>query len=86
MYNCDFSIYKSASLLVDDFNMAYTDDKGTLNDAKNKNGLHIVDAFRYMIDCVLQFDKWQDYVRYYAKGFNLLLYFSLTLICLGGGG
>ena len=47
--------------------MAYTDDKGTLNDAKNKNGLHIVDAFRYMIDCVLQFDKWQDYVRYYAK-------------------
>ena len=67
MYNCDFSIYKSASLLVDDFNMAYTDDKGTLNDAKNKNGLHIVDAFRYMIDCVLQFDKWQDYVRYYSK-------------------
>ena len=67
MYNCDFTVYKSASLLVDDFNMAYTDINGTLNDAKKKNGLHIVDAFRYMIDCVLQFDKWQDYVRYYSK-------------------
>ena len=67
MYNCDFTVYKSASLLIDDFNMAYTDINGTLNDAKKKNGLHIVDAFRYMIDCVLQFDKWQDYVRYYSK-------------------
>jgi len=66
LYNCDVKIYQSAQLLCDDMNMAYTDDQGTLNKAKKEHGLHITDAFRYLCDCILQFEKWQDYVRYYS--------------------
>ena len=33
-----------------DINSAYFDDKQTLDEAKKKHGLHIVDAFRYLID------------------------------------
>lgn len=33
-----------------DINSAYVDAKGTLNEAKKKHGLHVVDAFRYLID------------------------------------
>ncbi len=36
--------------LVSDINRAYTDNEGTLNEAKKKHGLHLVDAFRYLID------------------------------------
>ncbi len=66
IYNTDFMIYKSAQLLVNDLNISYADDAGTLNKAKKEHGLHITDAFRYLCDCVLQFDKWQDWLRYYS--------------------
>ena len=33
-----------------DINSAYVDAKGTLDEAKKKHGLHVVDAFRYLID------------------------------------
>jgi hypothetical protein len=48
-------------------NTAYVDDAGTLNKAKKELGLHITDAFRYFCDCVLGFDKWQDYLIYFSK-------------------
>lgn len=67
IYACDFSIYKSAHLVVNDMNIAYIDSSNSLNKAKKEHGLHITDALRYWIDCVLNFDKWQDYIRYYSK-------------------
>lgn len=67
IYACDFMIYKSAYLLVHDMNNAYVDDRGTLNKAKDEHGLHITDALRYLIDCVLNFDKWQDYIRHLSR-------------------
>jgi len=69
MYNCDFKIYKSAYLLTQDLNNAYADEKGTLNTAKADpkfNGFHIADAFRYFCDCILDFNNWQDWIRYYS--------------------
>ena len=36
--------------LQDDILLAYSDSDGTLNKAKKEYGLHIVDAFRYLID------------------------------------
>jgi len=67
IYACDFMIYKSAYLVVHDMNHAYVDDRGTLNKAKDEHGLHITDALRYLIDCVLNFDKWQDYIRHLSR-------------------
>lgn len=67
IYNCDFLIYKSAYLTVQDMNVAYVDDKGTLNEAKKEHGLHITDALRYFIDCVLNFENWQNYILYFSK-------------------
>ena len=67
IYACDFMIYKSAYLLVHDMNNAYVDDRGTLNKAKDEHGLHITDALRYLIDCMLNFDKWQDYIRHLSR-------------------
>lgn len=67
IYACDFSIYKSAHLVIHDMNNAYMDESGTLNKAKKEHGLHITDALRYLIDCILDFEKWQDYIRYYSR-------------------
>jgi hypothetical protein len=36
--------------LTADINRAYSDNEGSLNEAKKKHGLHLVDAFRYLID------------------------------------
>jgi len=36
--------------LVSDINRAYSDSEGSLNQAKKEYGLHLVDAFRYLID------------------------------------
>ena len=33
----------------------------------NDYGLHITDAVRYMFDCVLDFDKWQNKIIYYKN-------------------
>lgn len=67
LYNCDVKIYKSAQMLTEDMMKAYADDAGTLNKAKKEHGLHFTDAFRYLLDCMLNFDEWHGYIRYYAK-------------------
>jgi len=45
---------------------AYFEDE-SLNKAKKEHGLHFTDAFRYLVDCFLYFERWQDYLRYYGK-------------------
>jgi len=73
LYNTDFAIYKSAKLLCNGLNIAYADKDGSLNEAKKKyekdgdTTFHIVDTFRYFCDCVLNFEKWQDYLAYYSR-------------------
>lgn len=67
LFHCDISFYKSAYLLTEDMQKAYADDNGTLNKAKREYGLNFTDAFRYIIDCMLHFENWQNYLRYYAK-------------------
>jgi len=73
LYNTDFTIYKSAKLLCNGLNIAYADKDGSLNEAKKKyekdgdTTFHIVDTFRYFCDCVLNFEKWQDYLAYYSR-------------------
>jgi hypothetical protein len=66
IYNCNFMIYKSAELALLDMEQAQIENGKLVKDNKD-NGLHITDAVRYYIDCVLNFDKWQDYLRYYNK-------------------
>ena len=66
IYNTDFHVYKSAFMVVNDLSIAYVDKNNSLNEAKKEHGLHITDAFRYFCDCVLNFDKWQDYLIYFA--------------------
>jgi len=45
---CDF--LHNNQFLDSEIRVAYADDKGTLNKAKEEHGLHAVDAFRYLID------------------------------------
>ena len=66
IYNCNFMIYKSAELALLDMEQAQIENGKLVKDNKD-NGMHITDAVRYYIDCVLNFDKWQDYLRYYDK-------------------
>ena len=66
IYNCNFMIYKSAELSLLDMEQAQIENGKLVKDNKD-NGMHITDAVRYYIDCVLNFDKWQDYLRYYNK-------------------
>ena len=66
IYNCNFMIYKSAELALLDMEQAQIENGKLVKDNKD-NGMHITDAVRYYIDCVLKFDKWQDYLRYYNK-------------------
>lgn len=47
--NCVYLIHESAKRLADEMKLAYADDKGTLNKAKDELGLHILDAFRYQV-------------------------------------
>ena len=42
-------------------------ENGKLVKDNKDNGMHITDAIRYYIDCVLNFERWQDYLRYYNK-------------------
>lgn len=67
LYHCQVRFYKSAYLVTEDMQKAYADRDGTLNPAKREHGLHYTDAFRYFIDCVLNFDQWQQFIKYYAK-------------------
>lgn len=66
IYNCNFMIYKSAELALLDMEQAQIENGKLVKDNKD-NGMHITDAVRYYIDCVLNFDRWQDYIRYYNK-------------------
>ena len=66
IYNCNFMIYKSAELALLDMEQAQIENGKLIKDNKD-NGLHITDAVRYYIDCVLNFERWQDYIRYYNK-------------------
>ena len=66
IYNCNFMIYKSAELALLDMEQAQIENGKLVKDNKD-NGMHITDAVRYYIDCVLNFDRWQDYLRYYNK-------------------
>lgn len=56
-------IFQSAEALTRDIEDAYVTD-GKLDDAKKKYGLHIVDAFRYWIDCIMHHNRWQEYLKY----------------------
>ena len=66
IYNCNFMIYKSAELALLDMEQAQIENGKLVKDNKD-NGMHITDAVRYYIDCVLNFERWQDYIRYYNK-------------------
>ena len=66
IYNCNFMIYKSAELSLLDMEQAQIENGKLVKDNKD-NGMHITDAVRYYIDCVLNFERWQDYLRYYNK-------------------
>ena len=66
IYNCNFMIYKSAELALLDMEQAQIENGKLVKDNKD-NGLHITDAVRYYIDCVLNFERWQDYIKYYNK-------------------
>lgn len=58
------------SELINDINLSFKDDKGTLNEAKAKNGLHYVDAMRYLIDFWYsnKFDTNVDRITNYIDG------------------
>lgn len=65
IYSCNFSIYYSAKLVYEDmFNAQIVD--GSLKKDKD-NGMHFTDAVRYLIDRVLMFDEWKNYLNYYKK-------------------
>lgn len=60
---CDF--YHNNNQLDNDITIAFNDGKDTLNEAKKKHGLHILDAWRYLIDYwVCHLGGWtNDYSR-----------------------
>lgn len=65
IYNCNLKIYKSAELLIEDMLTAQILDGKLL---KNKDyGLHFTDAFRYLVDCFLEFDRWKLNLEFYKK-------------------
>lgn len=65
IYNCNLKIYKNAELLIEDMLTAQILDGKLL---KNKDyGLHFTDAFRYLVDCFLEFDRWMLSLEFYKK-------------------
>lgn len=65
IYNCRFRIYKSAERVLDDMLSAQIVNGSLLKDGNN--GMHFTDAVRYLIDRILNFDKWRDWLLYYKK-------------------
>ena len=63
LYSCNFTIYKSARLVLEDMERSQMKDGSILKDNKNPN--HFTDSIRYLIDRILNFDKWKDYILYY---------------------
>ena len=57
------SIYYELTLLLNEIEASYPDDDTTLNKAKKELGLHAVDAFRYLIHYVYQYDKYKSIVE-----------------------
>lgn len=62
--------YRGAKLLVNDLEIAYVDEKNTMNEAKKELGLHFADGFRYGADCMLNFDNWEETISYYKQNFK----------------
>ena len=68
IYNCNFKIYKSAELVLFDMEQAQIENGKLVKGDRDKGkGLDITDAVRYFMDCVLNFEQWQNYLRYYNR-------------------
>ena len=65
IYNVGLKIYKSAEIVYNDMNEAQI--IGGKLVKNNDYGLHITDAVRYMLDCAMDFDKWQNKIIYYKN-------------------
>lgn len=66
------SFYPECSKLCAEIQSSYPDQDGTLNKAKKEQGLHAVDAWRYMMHYLFKFDKYKSEVDIFNK-------YSLTL-------
>lgn len=64
--------YPECSKLCAEIQSSYPDQDGTLNKAKKEQGLHAVDAWRYMMHYLFKFDKYKSEVDIFNK-------YSLTL-------
>lgn len=62
--------YRNAKLVFNDLQLAYVDDKNTMNEAKKELGLHFGDGFRYGADCMLNFDEWEKTISYFKHNFK----------------
>jgi hypothetical protein len=59
-------IYSTANRLHTEIGASYPDDDGTLNKAKDKHGLHTVDAWRYLMDFWFPFERYREMAAQYA--------------------
>jgi hypothetical protein len=59
-----FEIYQSAFMLNMEIIKTYCETDGSLDDAKSKLGLHLVDAFRYWVEAKLKHKRWVEYLEY----------------------
>jgi hypothetical protein len=58
-------VYSTANRLHTEIGSSWPDDDGTLNKAKDKHGLHTVDAWRYLMDFWFPFEKYREMVNSY---------------------
>lgn len=65
IYHTNFKIYKSAERLTFDVQSAQILNEKLVK--SKEDGQHFTDALRYWIDCVLGFDQWKDYIRFYGR-------------------
>jgi len=74
LYNLEYPFFRIYNLpeLRTDIGMAFFDAKGTLDEAKKKHGLHIVDAFRYLIDFWFACDNGRFYKRFEDINKNIM--------------
>lgn len=56
----EIHVYSSANRLHTEIMASYPDDDGTLNKAKDKHGLHTVDAWRYLMDFWFPFEHYRQ--------------------------
>jgi hypothetical protein len=65
IYHTNFKIYKSAERLTHDIQSAQIKNEKMVK--SETNGQHFTDALRYMIDCILGFDQWKEYIKFYGR-------------------